>query len=164
MLDRLLAGLAYAVALAAVALAWRLGVPGAYALGAAGAVIVAWLVLHVALSKARGDVDPGAQMLDRASHIAKLFPAPFVVMGHTHVPMSRPIEGDATYINLGSWAEEEPDPAAPPDAHVYRAALALSDHEVRPRRVRTRSSAIGRRSLVGLFPTSNHKLARKFLS
>ena len=29
-------------------------------------------------------------------------------MGHTHVPVSQAV-GDARYINVGSWAEEEPE-------------------------------------------------------
>ena len=47
-----------------------------------------------------------------------LFPAAFVVMGHTHTPARIPIaEGAATYVNVGSWHEGESD-----DAGAYRAA------------------------------------------
>ena len=32
-------------------------------------------------------------------------------MGHTHVPLAMPA-GQATYINVGSWSEEEPESEA----------------------------------------------------
>jgi UDP-2,3-diacylglucosamine pyrophosphatase LpxH len=61
-------------------------------------------------------------MIDRAAHLAKLFPAAFVVMGHTHTPAKIAInDGEATYINVGSWAEEEGAEGVPA-AKVYRAA------------------------------------------
>ncbi len=64
-------------------------------------------------------------MLERVARITELFPAPFVVMGHTHVPTAVRV-GAATYINVGSWAEERPDPRADlrfnPDPIAYRAA------------------------------------------
>jgi hypothetical protein len=77
-------------------------------------------MLHVVFSRGRPSVDPALLMRSRASELAKLFPSSFVVMGHTHVPMTKAV-GEATYINLGSWAEEEPDPGEDP-AKVYRAA------------------------------------------
>jgi UDP-2,3-diacylglucosamine pyrophosphatase LpxH len=75
---------------------------------AAGVVVAAWVSLHVYFSRQR-NVDPGEQMIDRAAQLAKLFPAAFVVMGHTHVPEAVKA-GDATYINVGSWAEEAEEP------------------------------------------------------
>jgi UDP-2,3-diacylglucosamine pyrophosphatase LpxH len=54
-------------------------------------------------------------MTDRAARISKLFRAPYIVMGHTHVP-TRVRAGEATYINVGSWSEED-DPTS-----SYRAA------------------------------------------
>jgi hypothetical protein len=77
----------------------------------------------VHLSRQR-KLDPAEHMVDRAAHLARLFPAAFVVMGHTHVPAAVPA-GTATYINVGSWAEEAPDehaPTAEPLAPAYRAA------------------------------------------
>ena len=68
-----------------------------------------------------GDVDPAALMSVRARDLAKLFPSSFIVKGHTHVPTTKPLVDDAVYINLGSWAEEEPDAKDDP-AKVYRAA------------------------------------------
>lgn len=82
---------------------------------AAGGVVAAWIALHVYFSRQRS-VDPGEQMIDRAAQLAKLFPAAFVVMGHTHVPEAVKA-GDATYINVGSWAEE----AEGPSEVAYRA-------------------------------------------
>lgn len=83
-------------------------------------LVVAWAILHDIFSAGRPDVDPGALMRERAADLARLFPASFVVMGHTHVPATHPA-GDAYYVNLGSWAEEEPEPNADPQK-VYRAA------------------------------------------
>jgi UDP-2,3-diacylglucosamine pyrophosphatase LpxH len=70
-------------------------------------VAVAWAVAHRQLSRARS-VDPAASMTERAAHLTKLFPAAFVVMGHTHAPAAIRA-GEATYINVGSWAEQETD-------------------------------------------------------
>ncbi|MEO7110962.1 MAG: hypothetical protein ABI183_11040 [Polyangiaceae bacterium] len=71
------------------------------------AIVAAWLGAHSYLS-ARRKIDPAMDMAERASKLARLFPAAFVVMGHTHVPQRQPIdEGRATYINLGSWDEDE---------------------------------------------------------
>jgi hypothetical protein len=58
--------------------------------------------------------------VERAGRLVKLFPAAFVVMGHTHTPMQLPVaEGQATYVNVGSWSEAEETAGA---AHGYRAA------------------------------------------
>lgn len=125
LLDRLALALLASLALVAVAIA---GAYRGHFLWAALAVLAAWTFLHRHLSKQRS-VDPAAQMVDRAAHLARLFPAAFVVMGHTHVPTSVRA-GDATYINVGSWAEEEPEGAegaegaerAPGEPAPYRAA------------------------------------------
>jgi UDP-2,3-diacylglucosamine pyrophosphatase LpxH len=81
------------------------------ALSAAGtlypciAVVAVWALLHFWFARGR-TVDPTEQMAERATHLAKLFPAAFIVMGHTHVPTATKA-GEATYINVGSWAEHE---------------------------------------------------------
>lgn len=73
-------------------------------------VLLAWLGADRWLTSQR-HVDPAQTMVDRAAQLARIFPAAFVVMGHTHTPVSLPA-GDATYVNLGAWAEdEEPEPA-----------------------------------------------------
>lgn len=93
---------------------------GGYALHVTAVLLLLWAVLHVVLSRGRPSVDPAAVMSVRAKDIANLFPSSFVVMGHTHVPTTKPL-GEAVYINLGSWAEEEPPEGEDP-AKVYRAA------------------------------------------
>jgi UDP-2,3-diacylglucosamine pyrophosphatase LpxH len=63
-------------------------------------------------------LDNDETLLERAGHLARLFPAAFVVMGHTHTPAMRPVaEGAATYVNVGSWHEAESDSPS-----AYRAA------------------------------------------
>ena len=63
-------------------------------------------------------LDNDETLLERAGHLARLFPAAFVVMGHTHTPAMRTVaEGAATYVNVGSWHEAESD-----EASAYRAA------------------------------------------
>lgn len=120
MLDRLAVFVVMAVALVALA-ALRTEL-GGWVIHATITLLLLWTLLHVRLSRARPDVDPAALMSARAGDLAKLFPASFVVMGHTHVPTTKPLgPGDAVYVNLGSWAEEEPDPKEN-EAKVYRAA------------------------------------------
>jgi hypothetical protein len=118
MLDRLSVFCIVVVSLVAIFFA-RHGLNG-YALPTAAAVLVLWAALHALFSRGRPNVDPAAMMGARASELAKLFPASFVVMGHTHVPMTNAV-GDAIYVNVGSWAEEEPD-ASEDAAKAYRAA------------------------------------------
>jgi hypothetical protein len=83
---------------------------------AALAIVAAWGAAHLHLSRRR-DIDPAARMAERAAQLSRLFPAAFVVMGHTHVPVARPA-GDATYVNLGSWAEHESDAAVATRTHL----------------------------------------------
>lgn len=115
LLDRL------AVAMAAMMLLIGFAILGAFhghVLWAGLGVIGAWYLAHRHLSSKR-KLDPADEMADRATHLARLLPAAFVVMGHTHAPVRVPVnEGASTYINLGSWAEDE----AEPDAMPYRAA------------------------------------------
>ena len=115
MLDRLALGAIMVLALGAVALLARAGAVNGYGWHAAGGVLAVWLFFHFLLSAGRGNVDPAKRMTDGAARIAKMLRAPYVVMGHTHVPLTMPA-GDATYINVGSWAEED-DPTS-----TYRAA------------------------------------------
>ncbi|MBX3190525.1 MAG: metallophosphoesterase [Labilithrix sp.] len=101
LLDRL------ALALVATVLLVALAVYGAfhgYAFWGVGVVLVTWSLLHRWLSRRR-TVDPAEALIERAGHLARLFPAAFVVMGHTHVPLTLPA-GAATYVNVGSWAED----------------------------------------------------------
>lgn len=68
-------------------------------------VLPFYLIINRVLARRR-NVDPSRQLADRASQLATLFPAAFIVMGHTHIPQSIRT-GAATYINVGSWAEHE---------------------------------------------------------
>ncbi len=77
-------------------------------------VVLAWAVTHRQLTRLR-KIDPVDVLIERAGHLAKMFPVAFVVMGHTHVPMEVSVAQQTTYINLGAWAEEEGDPAL---AHI----------------------------------------------
>jgi UDP-2,3-diacylglucosamine pyrophosphatase LpxH len=119
LLDRLALGFTGMLTLLVVAALTIVHV--AHAWWAAPCIVLAWALAHRHLARQR-TVDPEARMIERAAHLAKLFPAAFVVMGHTHTPAKMPInDGEATYINVGSWAEEEGDEGQPADT-IYRAA------------------------------------------
>ncbi len=78
------------------------------ALGGALAVVPLWFVGRNLLARRR-KIDAVTELSARAAAIAALFPAPFIVMGHTHVPARQAIAEHATYINVGSWAEDDGD-------------------------------------------------------
>lgn len=116
LLDRLAIGLAAVATLGGVAIAgqhhrWRWPVMGVIAAG--------WLLGHLRLQARRraffGErLDNHEALVERAGHLAHLFPAAFVVMGHTHLPAMVPLrEGASTYVNVGSWHEAEEDAEAP---------------------------------------------------
>jgi len=129
LLDRL--GLA-AAALLALCVVALVGAYHGHALYAGFLVLAAWGLFHRHLSTQRR-VDPAEQLVFKASQLAKLFPAAFVVMGHTHTPVHTPA-GTATYINLGSWAEDEPSDPGGPDWAAPRATrthLVIRVHEAR---------------------------------
>jgi UDP-2,3-diacylglucosamine pyrophosphatase LpxH len=115
LLDRLALGLACSLLLIVSGI---LGLRSGHFFFASASIALAWVLGHRHLAKRR-QLDPAEQMAERASHLARLLPAAFVVMGHTHAPLERPVaDGTATYINLGSWAEEEDEIGEP----AYRAA------------------------------------------
>jgi UDP-2,3-diacylglucosamine pyrophosphatase LpxH len=122
LLDRLAVGLVAAVALVAIAV---FGSHGKATWISMGAVAAAWVATLAYLSWSRraffGDkLDNDATLVERAGHLAHLFPAAFVVMGHTHSPAMVPVaQGAATYVNLGSWHEAEPKAD---ETSSYRAA------------------------------------------
>lgn len=76
---------------------------------APGALLVPllWLLVQRQLAKGR-HIESQHELALRAPLLARLFGAPFVVMGHSHVA-ARADLGGATYFNLGSWAESEGD-------------------------------------------------------
>jgi UDP-2,3-diacylglucosamine pyrophosphatase LpxH len=55
------------------------------------------------------DLDSRVQMHLAASHIAKLLPSRYVVMGHTHEPTAQRAGDATTYVNLGHWGVDEVD-------------------------------------------------------
>jgi UDP-2,3-diacylglucosamine pyrophosphatase LpxH len=117
LLDELALGVLSVIALAVLG---SLGFRAQYFAWIGALVVPAWWFGHLYLSRTR-HVDPQNELAARALPLARLFPAAFVVMGHTHVPVRTALAGaGATYVNTGSWAEAE---GARPDApFVHRAA------------------------------------------
>lgn len=91
------------------------------AIGVLTLVAVAWL-----WRRARGNIDASAILREQAGRIARVFPAAFVVMGHTHLPELRPAPaGVPTYVNLGAWAEEDPSDGMVPTLPASRTHLVV---------------------------------------
>lgn len=129
LLDRLALGLACSLMLVVFAV---LGAWHGQFLVACALVAVAWPLAHWHLARRR-HVDPAEELFDRANRLARLLPAAFVVMGHTHTPAQRTVaDGKATYVNLGSWAEDEPLPASPSVAAAPRTHLVVHIEDGRP--------------------------------
>ena len=107
MLDKLLLVVA-AVALGFTlfaTLTWRFALP----YEAAAAVLL--LLVGRAWQKSR-TLEPSAALREGSLGVVGLFPAAFVVMGHTHLPEVRATTAQTTYVNLGTWIEEDmPDGA-----------------------------------------------------
>jgi UDP-2,3-diacylglucosamine pyrophosphatase LpxH len=66
------------------------------------------LLLGYACVGSGSNQSPQATMRRGAAHIAALFAARWVVMGHTHEPVLEPLSPAANYVNLGSWGEDDP--------------------------------------------------------
>jgi UDP-2,3-diacylglucosamine pyrophosphatase LpxH len=89
--------------------------------------------LGVLWNRLRNAIDPSTELRDGAQRVARLFPAAFVVMGHTHLPEVRPTpNADAVYVNLGAWAEEESEDAAAPVLPATRTHLVLTHVNGKP--------------------------------
>jgi UDP-2,3-diacylglucosamine pyrophosphatase LpxH len=98
MIDRLLA-------FAAVAL---FGLAGFLALGLPwGGVLAAVLMVaaHFVIKKTGGsrNTDASHELAAASEQIARTIDVKYVVMGHSHEPVMRPIGGGASYVNLGTW-------------------------------------------------------------
>lgn len=150
LLDRIGLGLIATVLIAAMAIA---GLHRAWPWVIMAGVVAAWLALHRHLAMRRkvwfGEkLDNDAILVERAGHLARLFPAAFVVMGHTHTPaMVSVAEGAATYVNVGSWHEAEATSAA-----TFRAArthLVIHPDDAGPQAEFLAWSATGPRRFVG---------------
>lgn len=128
MLDRV----AVAV-LATVALIWVLIARWTPALGVgalvslAGLATIAWL-----WRRARGSIDASALLRERAARVGSVFPAAFVVMGHTHLPELRATRPDSSYVNVGAWAEEEPEDGGATSLPATRTHLVVRLVDGRP--------------------------------
>jgi hypothetical protein len=124
LIDRIALGLTASLALVALLVFGHANATGLVTLVA---VVLAWAGVQRYLTSRRvawfgAKLDNDAMLAERAARLAHLFPAAFVVMGHTHTPAKTIInDGEATYINVGSWAEEEGD-AGEPSNEAYRAA------------------------------------------
>jgi len=121
LLDRLALALGCSIAMFVTAVV--MGLRSGHFLVPSLTIAFAWVLGHRYLARAR-QLDPAEQMAERANHLARLLPAAFVVMGHTHAPAEKPVaDGTAKYINLGSWAEEEPDTGTDDNGDIaYHAA------------------------------------------
>jgi UDP-2,3-diacylglucosamine pyrophosphatase LpxH len=103
------------------------------------AVAVSWLLVHRLLTARRkkwfGEkLDNDETLVERAGHLARMFPAAFVVMGHTHTPAMVPVaEGSATYVNVGSWHEAEAEQDRPATFRAARTHLVIHPAESGPR-------------------------------
>lgn len=121
MMDRVLvAGAAFVGLAAALWLSdrWEHALAASALLGfGAAAIGIAW-------ARARLDLDASDELRERAARVAKVFPAAFVVMGHTHLPEVRAVADAATYINLGAWAEDD-DPTGTPALPATRTHLVV---------------------------------------
>jgi UDP-2,3-diacylglucosamine pyrophosphatase LpxH len=116
LLDRIAVGILATAALGCIAIA---GGHHGWRWPAMAAVALAWLLGHLHLRARRralfGErLDNHEALVERAGHLAHLFPAAFVVMGHTHTPAMVALrENASTYVNVGSWHEAEEDTESP---------------------------------------------------
>lgn len=123
MLDRIVVGL---LGLALVVGAYLFLPNLTYATLAATIAAGLTVALGVAWARARGPLDASCQLRESAPRVATLFPAAFVVMGHTHVPeMRHDSDAATTYVNLGAWAEEDAEDGALPALPATRTHLVV---------------------------------------
>ena len=120
MLDRILFGAAGALALG---LAIFLAPAALHAGVAVSAVASVLFVVNFVVFRGRRDIEPSNELRDRAARVATLFPAAFVVMGHTHLPEVHERSGSqSVYVNLGAWAGHEEEDSRPAGAEAPSAA------------------------------------------
>ncbi len=95
-----------------LALAWVAGASliarfGGMLAGGLFAIPAALLSIYACVGSGTNTV-PSARMQHGAAHIAPLFHARWVVMGHTHAPVFTEVAQGASYVNLGSWGQDDP--------------------------------------------------------
>jgi UDP-2,3-diacylglucosamine pyrophosphatase LpxH len=103
-LDRIMCGLSSAFSLLLSPLLWlQAGLASALVSGG----IAALFLLYACIGSGTNQ-SPQATMQRSAARIATLFSARWVVMGHTHEPVVTAVSDSASYVNLGSWGEDDP--------------------------------------------------------
>lgn len=121
------------VALGLLAFAAALVALRAPSVGVAALALLALLVPPAWLwRRARGPIDASEALRERGLRVGAIFPAAFVVMGHTHLPeVRRSPSGAGTYVNLGAWADDEPagDQAVSKQASRTHLVVRLGDGE-----------------------------------
>jgi UDP-2,3-diacylglucosamine pyrophosphatase LpxH len=128
LVDRIALGLGAVLALVALLIFGHMNAVSGAALVT---VVLAWAGVQRYLTARRvawfgAKLDNDATLADRAARLAHLFPAAFVVMGHTHTPARVSIaEGTSTYVNVGSWHEGEGDANDPRTFHAARTHLVI---------------------------------------
>lgn len=80
----------------------------------------------------RKSIEPSAELRESSALVARLFPAAFIVMGHTHLPESLLATEQTTYVNLGAWAEEDAPEGHLPALPATRTHLVLATAESGP--------------------------------
>lgn len=122
MLDRVAVALLSLSAVIAVAIrtdSWQ------RALLFSGIIALIASIAAVAWRKVRGSLDASADLRNRAPLVLQLFPAAFIVMGHTHMPEVSEAAPNQTYVNLGAWAEEDATDGGPSALPATRTHLVL---------------------------------------
>jgi UDP-2,3-diacylglucosamine pyrophosphatase LpxH len=103
MLDKLAMGLF--VSLTALILVAAL--PALWAVLAVSTLLVAAAGGNELLQRAHGEEDREAHMRQMPQRIRDKVGARFVVFGHSHEPVSRPLDGGGWYFNTGTWVATE---------------------------------------------------------
>lgn len=96
------------------------------AFGLAAAAVIALVGLGLVWRTLRHSIDASAELAESSKVVARLFPAAFVVMGHTHLPETRAAAEQTTYVNLGAWAEEDTPEGHTPLLPATRTHLVLA--------------------------------------
>lgn len=76
------------------------------------ATVALFIVLNVAAhlwSKRLRVLDASSVLKQAAAQIASIFPAKFIVMGHTHQPTVERVHKSTLYVNLGNWGTDDLD-------------------------------------------------------
>jgi UDP-2,3-diacylglucosamine pyrophosphatase LpxH len=128
MLDRVATGV---LALFGTAAVLSFAPSPAIAWSGVAAVLVLAVVLAVLWRRMRGSLEPSAELRERSARLARLFPAAFIVMGHTHLPETRATDS-STYVNLGAWAEDEAPEGFEQDLPATRTHLVVTRGAERP--------------------------------